>query len=421
MDEAPAGSPLGGYRGRIASPLVEATDQAGGLSGELGGASDAIDGFSPDARGAERDRSDLLFTTDALAPSVRLQQASVAIAYDVSWRPDTAMERIRRLARAGSPHDRIGFEMCWPAEGAGALIGVVNGLTARTDQLYHDRSEDETLPHEVYPEPAWIGPDLEQTIAATRELFTHVGDAQANPDAWRHQLSRAPRDGAWEGARALPYGSGSGVRNPAVAGRGYVFVARVPGISRAVLRYVPVDAGWRVRGIGAVADAFTCLTVADLRGGTGEFSMSEDAFEGVYDAWRVAQRSVFDTWEARATPTPVAPPRAFNDARALLDLTTRGIAVPLRARLRSQLIGSPTVEIARGVRRLLSRPGTPLERIHRIADYLDEQGVPPVARAIPAPPAALERVRLVAWLAVEGRELRGAGQLPPEARGGARN
>lgn len=80
--------------------------------------------FSPGARGRvhERDRLDLLLTTDVLSEGVGLQDASIVVHLDIPWNPARLTQRVGRVRRIGSAESSVlVFAMSPPAPAARML------------------------------------------------------------------------------------------------------------------------------------------------------------------------------------------------------------------------------------------------------------------------------------------------------------
>lgn len=65
------------------------------------------DSFNPKYRDKGNDKYDLLITTDVLAEGINLHRANVLINYDLPWNPTRIMQRVGRINRVGTEHDRI--------------------------------------------------------------------------------------------------------------------------------------------------------------------------------------------------------------------------------------------------------------------------------------------------------------------------
>ena len=65
------------------------------------------DSFNPKNKGKDNDKYDLLITTDILAEGINLHRANVLVNYDLPWNPTRIMQRVGRINRVGTEHDRI--------------------------------------------------------------------------------------------------------------------------------------------------------------------------------------------------------------------------------------------------------------------------------------------------------------------------
>lgn len=63
--------------------------------------------FNPKFKSRDNDKYDLLITTDVLAEGINLHRANVLVNYDLPWNPTRIMQRVGRINRVGTEHDRI--------------------------------------------------------------------------------------------------------------------------------------------------------------------------------------------------------------------------------------------------------------------------------------------------------------------------
>lgn len=63
--------------------------------------------FNPQFKDKDNDKYDLLITTDVLAEGINLHRANVLVNYDLPWNPTRIMQRVGRINRVGTEHDRI--------------------------------------------------------------------------------------------------------------------------------------------------------------------------------------------------------------------------------------------------------------------------------------------------------------------------
>ena len=97
--------------------------------------SEALARFAPDAQGARAASRahaiDLLLTTDLLSEGVNLQDASVVVHLDLPWTPARLEQRVGRVARLGSSHDRITVYEMEPPASAERLVRVEERLRSK--------------------------------------------------------------------------------------------------------------------------------------------------------------------------------------------------------------------------------------------------------------------------------------------------
>jgi len=95
-------------RGRRVAGVVGET---GLFAGGPGGRAEALRAFAPLAQGAGPPppalETDVLIATDLLSEGLNLQDAARVIHYDLPWSPARLAQRVGRIDRLGSPHDRI--------------------------------------------------------------------------------------------------------------------------------------------------------------------------------------------------------------------------------------------------------------------------------------------------------------------------
>ena len=91
--------------------------------------------FAPgsSARTPERDRIDLLITTDVLSEGVDLQDASVVVHVDLAWNPARLAQRVGRLRRLGAARDAIAVYMFAPPAPAERLLRLEQRLRLKLD------------------------------------------------------------------------------------------------------------------------------------------------------------------------------------------------------------------------------------------------------------------------------------------------
>ncbi|HEX2168344.1 MAG TPA: helicase-related protein [Longimicrobiales bacterium] len=91
-----------------------------------------IERFAPIANGARAPRTTervrLLIATDVLAEGMNLQDAAVVVSYDLPWNPVRLAQRIGRIDRLGSPHERVRAIAFRPDRGVDELLGLMRRI-----------------------------------------------------------------------------------------------------------------------------------------------------------------------------------------------------------------------------------------------------------------------------------------------------
>ena len=94
-------------------------------------------------------------------------------------------------------------------------------------------------------------------------------------------------------------------------------------------------------------------------------------------------------------------PASFRSARELVMYHGGHLGAVQMATVR-RLNTVPTPKARRAMRAALRASTAPMEPVSAIVQVLDDFGIQPAERVQPLPPIALDDVRLVAWMAVEG-------------------
>lgn len=93
--------------------------------------------FNPKFKNKNNDRYDLLITTDVLAEGINLHRANVLINYDLPWNPTRIMQRVGRINRVGTEHDRIYVFNFFPTAQSNAQMPLEDRILEKL-QAFHD-------------------------------------------------------------------------------------------------------------------------------------------------------------------------------------------------------------------------------------------------------------------------------------------
>ncbi|AZT97716.1 helicase-related protein [Brevibacterium aurantiacum] len=422
IENAPAGSPLADYRGRVGPPIMGSyakTHERGASGGvDQGGRASTIAGFAPATAGPRnatgepfaKDEFDILFTTDVLAEGVNLQQAGQMINYDLPWNPMRIVQRHGRVDRIGSKHDYVYLGLFFPAERLDALLELEARLEVKLALADAAVGAGDVLPgrgpgHEVNLADDQVIDEFEKLLDAGSS------SASLSGEEYRRRLfdafNMAPA--LKSDVTSLPYGSGSGFVNPIVHGNGYVFCVKIGKSAKPWFRYVPANGDWSLRltddGDPIVSqDTLISLRVADPQNSSAERWLPEDVYDRAFDAWEIARDSVYSAWKELTDPNAFQPdlPLSFRDAYMLVlrkgGYLGRDSQISVANRLRSV----PSAKVARQVRGALNQGATDEQRIELITEVLDEAGITAPPSREPLPDIEPHEVRLVTWMAVRG-------------------
>lgn len=116
---------------RVAALTAEGGSVAGGTLTRV----ETLARFAPHAQGvAPADGAhdiDLLLTTDLLSEGVNLQDASVVVHLDLPWTPARLEQRVGRIARLGSAHERVHVYTMLPPASSERIMRVEQRLRAK--------------------------------------------------------------------------------------------------------------------------------------------------------------------------------------------------------------------------------------------------------------------------------------------------
>lgn len=102
----------------------------------------------------------ILITTDVLAEGINLHRSNVIINYDLPWNPTRVLQRVGRVNRVGTKHDKILIYNFFPTATADSELGLEANIKAKI-QAFHETlgedakyltDEEETTNHKLFGE-----------------------------------------------------------------------------------------------------------------------------------------------------------------------------------------------------------------------------------------------------------------------------
>jgi hypothetical protein len=318
------------------------------------------------------------------------------------------VQRHGRVDRLFSQHPEVHLGLFFPADHLDEMLGLQKTLERKLAQAEAAVGAANVLPDRdktfdvIFHDQAKIEEEFEQLL-----LKGGIGGALSGEEFRRRlfkQLENFKQQE--ESIKNLPFGSGSGFVSDKVHQNGYVFCSRIGDSKDPWFRYVATDKDWKVSYVDGKPRLFTeqlvSLGVADPGSEAMPRIMAEEAYSGAFDAWQVAQRSIHDDWQKLTDPNNlIAPlPKAFADANELVKKQGVFLGAADQNRTLKRLSSVPPPRVVRKMRQVLSLEIKDAEKILKIIELLDEQGIQEAKEPKPLPAVALAEVRLVAWMAV---------------------
>jgi hypothetical protein len=413
----PDGSPLAAYRGRVAPAVIGefASGKRGGIDQPT--RAKAVANFAPRTAGQLRDDGtpietdlyDVLLTTDVLAEGVNLQQAAHIVNYDLPWNPMRIVQRHGRVDRIGSQHKSIELGVFFPAAHLDKFLGLEQTLIRKLRQADAAIGAGKVLPG-VSHYPPQDHYDADAILNEIEELIEQGGGSAAGSgEEYRRRLANAlDADQSLRGRlEDLPFGIGSGFVNPAVSGNSFVFCMQMGDTDHIWFRNVKADSDWQPiadeDGRVVVDDTLISLVTADPGKPDKSRSLSDGAFRAAYEAWELARDDAHNEWTRSTDPNSLAAeiPASFRDARQLI-LNEGGHLGSAQIETIKRLNTVPTAKARKAMRAVLRTTGEREAVVSAVVQVLDIFGIQPAEKVEPLPPIALDSVRLIAWMAVEG-------------------
>ena len=121
--------------------------------------------FNPKYIDKNRDKYDILITTDVLAEGINLHRSNVIINYDLPWNPTRIMQRVGRINRVGTAFDKIYVFNFFPTSQASKQLPLTDRILEKLQAFHDTLGEDyKFLSEEENPSPQKLFKDLSQTL-----------------------------------------------------------------------------------------------------------------------------------------------------------------------------------------------------------------------------------------------------------------
>lgn len=159
------------------------------------------DSFNPKNKSNNNDKYDLLITTDVLAEGINLHRSNVLINYDLPWNPTRIMQRVGRINRVGTAHDRIYVFNFFPTAQSNSQLPLEERILEKI-QAFHDTlgedykylsDEEEVSPKKLFND---LNKDLDTSEESTNPELGYLAairQVRDNEPKLFEQIKRLPR------------------------------------------------------------------------------------------------------------------------------------------------------------------------------------------------------------------------------------
>ena len=172
------------------------------------------DSFNPKNKGKNNDKYDLLITTDILAEGINLHRANVLINYDLPWNPTRIMQRVGRINRVGTEHDRIFVFNFFPTAQSKRQMPLEERILEKLQAFHDTLGEDiKYLSDEEQVSPKKLFSDMSKSLDDDEE--------STNPELAYLAVIRQIRDNdpkLFETIKRLPKKCKAGKRSKLIQG-----------------------------------------------------------------------------------------------------------------------------------------------------------------------------------------------------------
>lgn len=98
--------------------------------------------YDPNHIGEQSDEIQYLITTDVLAEGINLHRSNIVINYDLPWNPTRVLQRVGRINRVGTKHDKIFVYNFFPTEASKKHLKLEEIIIAKIQAFHNTLGED---------------------------------------------------------------------------------------------------------------------------------------------------------------------------------------------------------------------------------------------------------------------------------------
>lgn len=125
--------------------VLSYSSQGGMLSGEILNSlhmRDIIEENFQPGHPNPRDDVRIVLTTDVLAEGINLHRCNIIINYDLPWNPTRVLQRVGRVNRVGTPHDKIYVFNIFPTSQSDEHLGLEDNIKGKIQAFHNTLGED---------------------------------------------------------------------------------------------------------------------------------------------------------------------------------------------------------------------------------------------------------------------------------------
>ncbi len=129
-----------------------------------------------------KDNVHILLTTDVLAEGINLHRSNIIINYDLPWNPTRVLQRVGRVNRIGTAHDKVFVFNIFPTAHSEAHLGLENNIKGKIQAFHNTLGEDakylsddeELSTHELFGERLYRKLNDKQTFEGEEEVDSEL-------------------------------------------------------------------------------------------------------------------------------------------------------------------------------------------------------------------------------------------------------
>lgn len=129
-----------------------------------------------------KDNVRILLTTDVLAEGINLHRSNIIINYDLPWNPTRVLQRVGRVNRVGTQHDKVYVFNIFPTAQSDAHLGLEDNIKGKLQAFHNTLGEDskylsddeEVSTHELFGERLYRKLNDKQTFDGDQEVDSEL-------------------------------------------------------------------------------------------------------------------------------------------------------------------------------------------------------------------------------------------------------